>query len=90
MAVRFPLPPEHRYGRVRGAPKVHDGSEALSEALWLKLWQAKVRYRFPEHRLEPSGLMDGPTQRIAISLQHEANLPETGMIDEETWNLAWQ
>lgn len=90
MPVRWPLPPEHRYGRARGTPYIHTGLEDLSESMWLRLWQAKVRYRYPDVRLLPSGVMDGATQRIAISLQNEAGLPETGMIDEDTWYLAWE
>jgi len=89
MAVRWPLPPEHRFGRARGNSYVHIGLESLSDAMWLRLWQGRVRYHPEADRVEASGIMDGPTQRIAISLQHEAGLPETGMIDEETWYLAW-
>lgn len=89
MAVAFPLPPEHRFGRARGNPYIHTGLESLSESMWLRLWQGRVRTRYPEHSLTPSGVVDGPTLRIAISLQNAAGLPETGMIDEDTWNLAW-
>lgn len=89
MAVKFPLPPDHRFGRVRGNPNIHTGVDSVSESMWLRLWQGRVRYRFPDTHLVPSGVVDGPTIRIAVALQNEAGLPETGLIDEDTWNLAW-
>jgi hypothetical protein len=58
--------------------------------MWLRLWQAKVAQMFPDERLIPSGMVDKATQRIAVTLQHEAELPEDGYINEETWYLAWQ
>lgn len=89
MAVRFPLPPEHRFGRVRVSPMIHDGSGTVQETMALRLWQARVKFRFPDEHLRPTGLVDAATIRIAISLQTAAGIPATGMIDEETWDLAW-
>jgi hypothetical protein len=86
--IPFPLPPEHRFGRTRHE-LVHDGSASHQEAMWLRAWQARVRQLFPSERLQPSGFIDGTTVRIAVAMQERAGIPATGLIDEETWYLAW-
>lgn len=86
--IPFPLPPEHRFGRMVHE-LVHDGRGSHQESMWLRAWQARVRQMYPSEVLTPSGRVDGATVRVAVLMQTEAGLPATGLIDEETWNLAW-
>lgn len=39
---------------------------------------------------QPTGQFDQTTQQAVIEMQRRANLPQTGVVDEQTWNALYQ
>lgn len=86
--IKFPLPEEHRYGIRPTHALIHDGRTNHQDSMWLRVWQGRMRNKYPETGIEPTGVFDAATVRAVVKIQEGNDLPPTGFLDRETWEVS--
>lgn len=79
-APKFPLPPNHFYGK-GSSGYAHDHGDGL------KIWQSQMKKR--GWTIEADGRYGPQTEKVARAFQHEKGLRVDGNIGAATWNAAW-